>query len=230
VDDLKHGEMYAGMGHKMKKGFGVKRAFGEPIKVNDDVTIIPVAKVKMSGGGGGGEEMKASESPAEGEAPEEQEAKGQGGGFGFMGGVKPVGYIKVKGSCVKFHRIHDWEYIAKAMIPVCVVILALLKHKMMHFKKMGYAPGMGQAAGPCGPGMMHKHGHMHPGHGHMHGHGAGMHPMAMHHPHHHMHHGGMHPHGPCDKKMMMKGKGGAPVDWRANKKEWKKHAKAAQPC
>lgn len=200
---MKYDEIYEGMGHTVRKGFGVKRVFGEPIKINDEVTIIPVAKVKMSGGGGGGEEMEASEASAEGEVSKGRRPKGQGGGFGFMGGVKPVGYIKVKGSCVKFHRIHDCGHIAKMMVPVCVIVLAVIKHKMMHFKQMGYGHGpmpMGHMAGPCGHGMMHKHGHMYPGHGHM--------------------------HGACGHKMMMKGKGMKPEDWRAKKKEWKKGARA----
>jgi len=160
-----HGGMHGGMGH-MKKGFGVKRAFGEPIKVNDEVTIIPVARVKMSGGGGGGEEMQSAEPPAEGEAAEESKPKGQGSGYGFMGGVKPVGYIKIKGSCVKFHRIHDWEHIAKMMVPLGVIFLVMCKHKMMHMK-MGQMHGGAPWMGPMmGPKMMHKHAHGHCGHQH----------------------------------------------------------------
>lgn len=188
--------MPGGMGHhKFKKGMGVKKAFGEPIKVSDRVTIITVAKVMSGGGMGMGEGEKPAEEGEESEA-RPKEMMGKGGGYGYMGGVKPVGFIKVKGDCVRFVPIRDMEHMAKCMIPVCMFAMLIFKKKMMHKKMMmGGHHGMGPHCG------MH-HG-MHHGPMMMQGHHGGTCPMCgehhkamMHHKmmmHKKMHHMG----GPC---------------------------------
>lgn len=219
---MKLDDVYEGMGHTVRKGFSVKKVFGEPIKINDEVTIIPVAKIKMSGGGGGGGEEGVSGAEIEGEAGEESAMKSQGGGFGFGGGVKPVGYIKIKGSCVKFVRIHDWEKIAFVCVPLTILAIKILKHKMMeekcwqgghvghagweHKKKMMMMHHKGGMCPICG---MH---HMGPCQGH------GMHHKAM--MHHHCkpcHKCGMHHMGPCPGHGMHEM---TPEIWKHKKKKW----------
>jgi uncharacterized spore protein YtfJ len=222
VEDLNLDEVYGGMAHNVKKGFSVGRVFGEPIKVSDDVTIIPVAKVKMGGGGGGGTDRPRDE------VKEKKEEESTGGGFGFKGGVEPVGYIKVKGDCVKFVRIHDWEKIA-LMVPACLMAAGLIKHKMMKMHGMG-----GVHHKPCPLCGMHH-----------------MAPFPMHHMAKHMMmkkmmrakmmggpcpHCGMHHMGPCHhhemagrehkKKMMMAR--GRPEDWQKKKKKKWIEAKKAE--
>ena len=62
---MKFDDVYDGMAHTVRKGFSTSKVFGEPIKVNERVTIIPVAKVMMGGGGGGGEESVEDEEKKE---------------------------------------------------------------------------------------------------------------------------------------------------------------------
>jgi len=123
---LKFGPESEGMAHSMKKGFGAKRAFGEPIKVNDKITIIPVVKASF-GGGGGGEEA----TPGEEQEGAPECGKKMGSGYGFGGGVKPLGYIKIKGSCVRFKHICDWDNMVKMMVPPLCLCLLIIKHKLM---------------------------------------------------------------------------------------------------
>jgi uncharacterized spore protein YtfJ len=167
---LNYKEAHGGMPHHMKKGFGTRRVFGEPMKINDEVTIIPVAKVKMGGGGGSGDTEPAA--TAEGEEQAAKEQKGSGRGYGYMGKVTPVGYIKIKGSCVKFHHIPDYARIAKCAAGVALVCMLIAKKKM-HM-------GMGGKA----PWMMHGHMHGQPCECGMHGMHGGM--KGMHHMKHHM--------------------------------------------
>lgn len=124
VDDEKLNDVFEGMGHTARKGFKAKWAFGEPIKVGDQLTIIPVARVMMAGGGGGGSETGLSGDEKDSGA----ETRGYGGGFGFKGGVKPLGYIKVKGGCAKFVRFHCWNRIGLLMLAAAVFMV-------MHSKK-----------------------------------------------------------------------------------------------
>jgi uncharacterized spore protein YtfJ len=77
VDGLKFDDVYDGMAHTVRKGFSTSKVFGEPIKVNERVTIIPVAKVMMGGGGGGGEESVEDEEKKDG--PEIGKKSGGGG-------------------------------------------------------------------------------------------------------------------------------------------------------
>jgi len=170
-----------GMPHHMKKGFGTKKVFGDPIKINDEVTIIPVAKVKMGGGGGSGETEPAAMAEGEEQAPKE---KGSGKGYGYMGMVMPVGYIKIKGSCVRFHHIPDYPKIAKCAAGIALLCMLIAKKKT-HMKKMMHM-GMGGMA----PGMMHGHMHGQPCECGMHGMHGGM--KGTHHMKHMMMHQKMH--------------------------------------
>ena len=183
---MKVDDMYGGMAHTMRKGFSTRKVFGEPIKVNERVTIIPVAKVLVGGGGGGGGREESVEDE-EKEGAVETGKRGRGGRFGFRGGVKPVGYIKIKGSCVKFKRIHDWEHLMKMMMPPLCLCLIIIKHKMMQAHPHHMGPWDKKM-------MMKKKMMMHGMHPH---HMQGMHP-------HHMDHGHMHHHPACKKEMMKK--------------------------
>lgn len=233
------------MAESIKKGYGAGTVFGEPIQVGQGITIIPVAKVKIAGGGGGGEEQSGN--GGEGDEGKVDKAKGKGGGFGFKGGVKPVGYIMIKGDKARWVGIPDVDRMMKCLIPLGICALVILKRKMLHMKlkKMGY---MGHGMGPFGPKMMHRppwacggmhhagyggmhkpgygvmqkppwmYGGMHKcGHGHEHPHHHGG---QMHH-HHHEHHGEHHP--PCEHSRMGMMK---PPDWRAKKKRWMAEKKA----
>jgi uncharacterized spore protein YtfJ len=173
---LNNKESHGGMPHHMKKGFGTKKVFGEPMKINDDVTIIPVAKMKMGGGGGSGEQEPAA--TAEGEEQEAKEQKGSGRGYGYMGAVMPVGYIEIKGKCVKFHHIPDYARIAKCAAGIAFVCMVICKKKM-HMKKMAH---MGMGGMP--PWMMHGQMHGRPCECGMHGGKPTM--PGMHHDKHHM--------------------------------------------
>jgi len=234
VDDVKLDDAYDGMVHTIRKGFKARRAFGDPIKVGRNVQIIPVAKIMVAAGGKGGQADRAGE-----DDDESSEELVEGGRFGFKGGVKPIGYIKIKGCHVKWVPICDWEKIAMCCVPVTLFAMHICKHKLMgmewhkmhhmspemreHKKKM-----MMKHGAPCGKCGMHHIGPC-PGKKHHHKGGPEMaeHKKMMMH-----HHGGpcpkcgMHHMGPCSgkkhhkggpemwehKKKMMKGKGGAPAD------------------
>ena len=200
---MKFDDVYDGMAHTVRKGFSTRKVFGEPIKVNERVTIIPVAKVMMGGGGGGGEESVEDEEKKDGL---EIGKKGVGGGFGFRGGVKPVGYIKIKGSCVKFKRIHDWEHVLKMMLPPVCLCLLIVKHKMMQAPPHHMSPWDHKMMMKRKMMMMHGMHPHHMDHGPMHEckhhqRGGGWDKKAMEH-HQHMHQAHMHHHPGCKKEMM----------------------------
>lgn len=224
---MKFEGVYEGMAESIKKGYGAGTVFGEPMQVGQGITIIPVAKVKIAGGGGGGEEQ--SRNGGEGDEGKVGKAKGKGGGFGFKGGVKPVGYIMIKGDRARWVGIPDMDRMKKCLIPLGICALIILKRKMLHMKlkEMGY---MGHGMGQFGPKMMHKppwasggmhhagYGGMHKcghGHEHPHHHGGQMH-------HHHVHHMEHH-HAPYEHSRMGMMK---PPDWRAKKKQWMAAKKA----
>jgi uncharacterized spore protein YtfJ len=86
---------------------GVQTVYGDPVE-RDQVTVIPVARVRwMAGAGAGSGGMPAGENAAEGE--------GAGGGGGIIG--DPVGYIEVRSSGATFQPIRG--------VPNPLAILAL---------------------------------------------------------------------------------------------------------
>jgi uncharacterized spore protein YtfJ len=64
--------------------------YGEPIE-RGEVTVIPVARVRLGVGGGGGSD----------------EGSGQGSGGGGGVSASPVGYIEIANGRTDFRRIHD---------------------------------------------------------------------------------------------------------------------------
>lgn len=122
--------------HDIGKGFKADRIFGDPIKLDGDITIIPVAKAKFGGGGGGGGEC----SPQAEEGGAEGKPGGFGKGFGFKGGIKPLGYIEIKEGKANWVRIHDWEKLA-VVIPLCLLGLGVVKLKIMWLEKVGSMAG-----------------------------------------------------------------------------------------
>ena len=96
---------------------GVSSVFGDPVK-RGDISIIPVAEMKIglgSGRGGGGRgkgEDKGGVKSSEGDDSGECSMNGYGGG----GKVTPKGYIKFAGEKVSFEPILDVTKIAFAGI------------------------------------------------------------------------------------------------------------------
>ncbi len=98
---------------KFKSTANVKAVFGEPYE-KDGVTIIPVAKVFMSGGGGTmcwGKMWKKMKGMKEETGKEEEKsedmAKAAPGGWGGFVKSMPAGYIKVKDGQAEYVEIWD---------------------------------------------------------------------------------------------------------------------------
>ena len=80
--------------------------YGEPVQ-RDDVTVIPVAKVRWGFGGGGGTSEQA------------EGGSGSGGGGGLS--ATPLGYIEIREGSAEYKAIRD----AGAFLPMLpLVILA----------------------------------------------------------------------------------------------------------
>jgi len=73
---------------------GVQAVFGEPIR-QDNVTIIPVARLRWGFGGGGGRA----------DGPPSGPASGSGGGGGAAG--DPIGYLGIGPDGATFRSIRD---------------------------------------------------------------------------------------------------------------------------
>lgn len=87
---MKTEELRGGIDESMRKAFKTKRVFGKAYDF-DGLSVIPVARVKMAAGGGGGEEESEGEPGGS-----------SGAGMGFIGGVRPVGYIRVRKGRARF--------------------------------------------------------------------------------------------------------------------------------
>src|SRR5689334_13811748 len=93
-----------------------EKVYGSPI-TQDDITVLPVAKV--SGGGGGG--------TGNGPGAEGQEAGGTGGGLGLT--AKPLGVFVLKGGRVKWRPAVDVNKIilgAQATMIAAIVVAGIL--------------------------------------------------------------------------------------------------------
>ena len=78
---------------KIKEMVDVNTVIGDPIHVNDGVTIIPVSKVKV-GYAGGGSEFSAKNYPANKNNP-------FGGGCGAGVTITPMAFLVIKGDSVR---------------------------------------------------------------------------------------------------------------------------------
>jgi uncharacterized spore protein YtfJ len=96
---------------KMIEGLGVDAVFGEPIK-EGDVTVVPVAEVRLGFGYGSGS-GRGREEESEG-APSTGEGRGSGGGAG--GRASARGYIRISSEGVRFEPVPDVTRIALAGI------------------------------------------------------------------------------------------------------------------
>lgn len=76
---------------------GAHAAFGEPVE-RDEITVIPVAKVRFAFGGGSGRGIDGKEDAGE-------IGEGSGGGGGAM--TSPLGFIEIKDGHAEFKRTHD---------------------------------------------------------------------------------------------------------------------------
>jgi uncharacterized spore protein YtfJ len=96
---------------KMIEGLGVGAVLGEPIK-EGDVTVVPVAEVRLGFGYGSGSERGRDEE-SEG-APTTGGGSGSGGGAG--GRASARGYIRISSEEVRFKPLTDVTRIALADI------------------------------------------------------------------------------------------------------------------
>ncbi|MGC9336572.1 MAG: hypothetical protein ACP5EQ_00460 [Candidatus Cloacimonadia bacterium] len=94
----------------IEKTANTTAVFGE-IKKIGNISIIPVASIRLKGGGGGGfgepSGSEKPEQPQKAEKPEKEEpvAKGKGGGLGLKVDAEPVGYIEIKGDEARFVEV-----------------------------------------------------------------------------------------------------------------------------
>ena len=91
---------------------GVQAVFGEPVR-RDEVTVVPIARVRWGFGGGGG---SAEGTPT-------GAASGSGGGGGVA--ADPVGYLELNGTGVTFRSIRD-PYPSPAFVLVAGVTVAIV--------------------------------------------------------------------------------------------------------
>ncbi len=109
---MKTGETLESIKESMKRSFKTKRAFGQAYEF-DGISVIPVARVKMAAGGGG----ESGDENSEGKA---------GGGMGFAGGIRPIGFIRVKNGRATWVPIWDaQEKITLAGISLLGALVAL---------------------------------------------------------------------------------------------------------
>jgi uncharacterized spore protein YtfJ len=93
------------------------RVFGTPV-VQDDVILLPVAKIQGGGGGGGGQTGEGQ--PADGT----EGSRGSGGGFGVS--AKPMGAFVLKNGNVTWHPAVDVNRIVLGgqLVAVAALLLA----------------------------------------------------------------------------------------------------------
>lgn len=106
----------------LERTANIKAVFGEP-STHGDVTIIPVARTKISGGGGGGQGEDESDAtkPAQ---------KGSGLGIGIRVSTTPVGYIRIQDNEAEFVPIMDNSKLAMAGIVAGGVLVMALASAM----------------------------------------------------------------------------------------------------
>ncbi len=92
--------------------------FGDPVE-RDDVTVIPVAKVRWGFGGGAGSDVSD-----DGDLTTDY---GGGGGGGVM--ASPLGFIEMKDGEATFRRVHDpaglWPLVVAAGVAFWLVAKGL---------------------------------------------------------------------------------------------------------
>ncbi len=127
---------------KFKNTANVKAVFGEPYE-KDGLTIIPVAKVFMSGGGGtmgwgkmwGKMKGAKTDETKEGDKTEEDTDKSMNKGWGGMVKTSPAGYIKVKDGQAEYVEIWDKNKIMMAGGMAIAGAFGLMMMKKMLWRK-----------------------------------------------------------------------------------------------
>ena len=105
---------------RIKETANVNVVFGEPV-VTGNVTIIPVATVKLAGGGGGGMGQRGAYAvEADGE---ENRKDGKGMGIGLKLTTSPVGYIEIRVGKATMVDIIDKNKLALGGLVISGVIL-----------------------------------------------------------------------------------------------------------
>jgi uncharacterized spore protein YtfJ len=90
----------------------VQAVFGEPVR-HDQVTIVPVARIRWGFGGGGGSADQATDGSA----------SGSGGGGGVA--ADPVGYLEIAHGAAEFRPIRD-PYPSPVLILAIAVSAAIV--------------------------------------------------------------------------------------------------------
>ncbi len=89
---------------KIKDMTDVETIIGEPIKVSENVTIIPVSKVSFGFASGGSD------------FPSKQQKDLFGGGSGGGISINPIAFLVIKGDEVKIHHIATADNTAEKAI------------------------------------------------------------------------------------------------------------------
>lgn len=88
---MKIEQLMQNISDNIKSGATVKNVFGEPIKLDENKTLIPVAKICFGFGAGSKPEKNVACCSESTEPKNEEEAKNSGGGGG--GTATPIGVI-----------------------------------------------------------------------------------------------------------------------------------------
>ncbi len=112
-------DIISSVAERIKETANVRVVFGDPITA-DNITIVPVACVKVAGGGGGSDKKSTKDRPDE---------DGSGGlGLGLQVVSTPIGYIEVRDGEARFVDIVDKNKLAVGGIIVGgLLVLSLTK-------------------------------------------------------------------------------------------------------
>lgn len=119
MTDNEHSSFTNSMADALKKTIDHKTIFSDPIK-NDEITIIPVSRVRYAFGGGEGHKKQSGE-------------EGQGSGGAVM--AEPVGYIEMNKGQSSFKKIASSPSWPKVILASGVTGLLLLKGLRGFFKR-----------------------------------------------------------------------------------------------
>lgn len=140
-------DMIKDLRENIEKTANVKAVFGDEKKI-DDISIIPVASIRMKGGSGGGigtagepkdmeteEAEKATEETEEKKEAHHPSATGKGGGLGLDVEANPVGYIEIKDNRTRFVEILDKSKMILKIIRIFGIVIILMAVKGFFKKK-----------------------------------------------------------------------------------------------
>jgi uncharacterized spore protein YtfJ len=118
----------------IEKTTNTTAVFGDTKKIGN-ISIIPVASIRVQGGGGGtigepcGAEKPEQTQETEKSKKEEPVKKGKGGGLGLKIDAEPVGYIEIKGDDARFVEVTNKTKIYLKAIKYIGIFFVLLAIK-----------------------------------------------------------------------------------------------------